>query len=254
MSHDQVKYDVAIANRVLAHIGLATGVLASLGHASMRVPDAPDRFVVKGRGYEVDILGEMRPEDMIVCDLDGYKVEGPKGTAQCNEVKMHSCIYKLHPEVQSVVHVHPRYIVAMSLLRPYLVPVCQEGIQLVTEPLPVYPHVKTVQSDDEGMEVANLIGDHKAIILYGHGAATTGKSLNESVMNMYQLEEQARMNWIQYCAAGPDYPRIPAELVAEMRGRPALEELPHLRESRADVVQRPGAVYAYYASVVAKDL
>jgi hypothetical protein len=35
---DQVKYDVAVANRVLAEIGLATGVLASLGHASLRVP------------------------------------------------------------------------------------------------------------------------------------------------------------------------------------------------------------------------
>ncbi len=42
---------------------------------------------------------------MIVCDLDGYKVEGPEGTTQCFEVKMHSWIYKTHPEVQSVVHV-----------------------------------------------------------------------------------------------------------------------------------------------------
>ena len=254
MELDDVKYEVAVANRVLAEIGLATGVLASLGHASMRVPETPEHFVVKGRGYEVDILSEMRPEDMVVCDLEGYKVSGPQGTAQCNEVKMHSNIYKAYPAVQSVVHVHPRYVVIMSLLVPHLRPVCQEGIQLVAEPLPMYPHVKTVQTDEEGVEVARLIGEHKAIILYGHGATTTGGSLNESVMNMWQLEEQARMNWYAYSSAGPDYPSIPGDLVAEMRNRTPLGELPHFRESRADVVNRPGAVYAFYAKQAARGL
>ena len=40
---DDVKYQVAVANRILAELGFATGVLASLGHASMRVPSASCR-------------------------------------------------------------------------------------------------------------------------------------------------------------------------------------------------------------------
>ena len=43
---DDVRYEVAVANRVLSEVGLATGVLASLGHASLRVPEEPDKFVV----------------------------------------------------------------------------------------------------------------------------------------------------------------------------------------------------------------
>ena len=58
-----VKYQVAVANRVLWALGLATGVTASLGHASLRMPGQPDRFVVKGRGYKMDALAAMRPED-----------------------------------------------------------------------------------------------------------------------------------------------------------------------------------------------
>ena len=57
-----VKYQVAVANRVLWVLGLASGVTASLGHASWRVPEQPDRFVVKGRGYAMDALAAMRPE------------------------------------------------------------------------------------------------------------------------------------------------------------------------------------------------
>jgi hypothetical protein len=41
-------------------------------------------------------------------------------------------------------------MVLLSVLRIPLVPMCQEGIHLVRDPLPVYPHVKTIQNDEEG--------------------------------------------------------------------------------------------------------
>jgi len=252
---EDVKYQVAIANRVLAELGLATGALASLGHASWRVPSQPDTFVVKGRGYEIDALATMRPEDMVVCDLEGYKIDGPPGSTQCREVKMHSCIYKARPDVQSVVHVHPRYVVVMSVLQATLVPMCQEGIQLVRTPLPVYPHVKTVWSDEEGMEVARLLGNNRAIILQGHGASTVGDGLEQSVTTMLQLEEQAKMNWYAYCAAGPDHARIPDAMIDEMTNRTPVRQLPHFQESAAQERQAlEGGVWAYYAWKVSRDL
>jgi ribulose-5-phosphate 4-epimerase/fuculose-1-phosphate aldolase len=250
MSFDDTKYEVAVANRVLAEVGLATGVLASLGHASLRVPEAPDRFIVKGRGYKMDALSAMRPEDMIVCDLDGFKVEGPPGTTQCFEVKMHSWIYKTHPEVQSVVHVHPRFTVVMSILQAALQPMCQEGAQLVSREIPVYPHVKTVVTDEEGEEVAKLLGDSPIILLEGHGATSTGNSLEESVMNMLHLEEQARMNWYAYCAAGPNHRSIPAESVAEMSGRTPMGQLDHFKDVMAGGQPRVGGVWQYYTDRV----
>jgi L-fuculose-phosphate aldolase len=112
--------------------------------------------VVKGRPYALDALAIMRAEDMVVCDTEGFLVEGPPGITQCSEVNIHSCLYNTRPDVQSVVHVHPRLIVLLSVLRIPLVPMCQEGIHLVRDPLPVYPHVKTIQNDEEGMEVGSV--------------------------------------------------------------------------------------------------
>jgi L-ribulose-5-phosphate 4-epimerase len=249
---EQVKDQVASANRVLAETGLATGVLAANGHASMRVPEAPDRFVVKGRGYAMDALARMRPRDMVVCDLEGFLVEGPPGGTQCFEVKMHSCIYRTYPQVQSIVHVHPRFVVVMSVLGLPLQPMCQEGIQLVRRPLPVYPHVKTIQSDEEGMEVANLLGESKAVILQGHGATTTGANLEEAVMNMLQLEEQARMNWYACCAAGAAHPVIPEANIDEMTNRAPLRELPHFRDVMRQGQPRVGGVWALYSELVSR--
>ena len=252
---DDVKHHVAVANRILSESGLAAGPLVSLGHASMRIPLQPDQFVVKGRGYEFDALPVMTPPQMLVCDLEGFRVDGPPGVTQPNEVKIHSCIYKTHPEVRSVVHVHPRFAVVMSLLQDGLVPVCREGMPLVREPLPVYPHVALVTTADEGMELAGVLGESKAAMLLGHGAVTVGVSLEDSVMNMINLEEQARMNWYAYCAAGPGHPRIPEALIAEEATKPGLNELPHFKDAveHAGPVRARGA-WQYYTHLVSAGL
>jgi ribulose-5-phosphate 4-epimerase/fuculose-1-phosphate aldolase len=216
----------------------------------MRVPEATDRFVVKGRGYEIDALSSMTPDDMIVCDLEGNKVEGPPDATQCFEVKMHSCVYRTYPEVQSVVHVHPRFVVVMSVLQAPLVPMCQEGVHLVREPLPFYPHLKTIESDEEGMEVALLLGSSKAIILEGHGATTTGASLEEAVLNMLQLEEQARMNWYAYCAGGPAHRQIPPETIDDMTSRPSVYDLPHFKDGPGPRAGSVDGVWAHFTRLV----
>jgi ribulose-5-phosphate 4-epimerase/fuculose-1-phosphate aldolase len=255
MDLQDVKHHVAVANRVLAELGLATGVTASLGHASFRVPSQPDTFVVKGRGYAIDSLDLMRPEDMVICDLDGNFVDGPPGSSQCREVKMHSCVYKVRPDVHSIVHAHPYHVILMSVLQERIYPMRQEGIQLVKNPLPVFPHTKTVVTDEEGMEVAKLLGNERAILLQGHGATTTANDLDGSVTGMLHLEEQAKMNWSAYCAAGPNHKYIPDELVEEMSGRTPLTQLSHFRH----VADRGGEVaggtlYGYYAWKVSRDL
>jgi hypothetical protein len=129
-SLEAAKVEAAIGNRILAEVGLASGVRASLGHVSLRVPGDQDLFVVKGRGYRLDVLSRMRPEDMVVCDLEGNWRDGPPYSLQCSEVKIHSCIYKHRPDVVSVVHVHPDYVVLMSVLEHSLKPMAQEGIGL----------------------------------------------------------------------------------------------------------------------------
>src|SRR5262249_33566736 len=125
----------------------------------------------------------------------------------------------------------------MSILTGSLKPMCQEGAELGRDTLPIYPHVKTIQSDAEGMEVANLLREHQAMLVLGPGAVTTGKSLSEAVLGMARLEEHARKNCLAYCAQGEDYSHLPNALVDEMSNRTPLYEPPHFK----DVLKgRPG--------------
>jgi ribulose-5-phosphate 4-epimerase/fuculose-1-phosphate aldolase len=102
--------------------------------------------------------------------------------------------------------------------------------------------------------VARLLGDGSALLLQGHGAVTTGNSLAQSVTAMLQLEEQARMNYHAYCAMGPEYPRIPEELIDEMTHRPALHTLPHFRDVLQGRAPQRDGIWNYRVSRVARDL
>jgi len=259
VSFEDIKREVAIGNRVLAHVGLCTGVTATLGHVSLRIPESPDLFIVKGRGYEVDAIPAMKAADMIVCDLDGNKVDGPPKATQCFEVKIHSAIYKMYPDVKSVVHVHPRHAIMMSVIGAPIVPMCQEGMALVRRPLPLFPHYRLVSSDEDGNELAKTLAGRPAALLIGHGAVTTGSSIASSILNMMNLEEQARLNWLATCAVGPDHPGIPEELLQEADDMPPYWTNAHFASSvPADDPRRQGGFqsgansgpYDYWASLV----
>lgn len=249
---DDAKLEAAIGTRALAELGFATGIRMSLGHTSMRVPGDPGKFVVKGRGYRLDVISKMRPEDMVVCDLDGNWLDGPPNSMQCGEVKLHSCIYRTRPDVVSVTHVHPDYTVLMSVLGVPLRPMAQEGARMMLEPIPVFPQTKIVTSDAEGQAVADLLGQGQAVMLLGHGAVTVStRDVQGSVMAMAHLEHQARLNYLAVCAMGADHPSIPRPLVEDI-GRSNFQDEPHFK---ARVEQIPGtpsvaAVWDYYRELL----
>jgi ribulose-5-phosphate 4-epimerase/fuculose-1-phosphate aldolase len=231
---EETRVQTAVGTRMLVDFGLATGVRASLGHVSVRVPGEPDKFVVKGRGYRLDAIDRMRAEDLVVCNLEGELVESPPNIVPCFEVKIHSCIYKARPDVNSVVHVHPTYTVVMSVLGAPIRSMCNEGNRLVMDPIPVYPKEKIITTDDEGTEVARLLGQGSVELLFGHGAVTVGANMETSVTNMIHLEHQAQMTYMAYSAAGPNHPYVSREQVLEFSANPGGQyELPHFKQAIA---------------------
>ena len=257
-----VKHEVAVGTRILAALGLASGVRAGLGHVSMRVPGDANTFVVKGRGYAVDSLATVKAADMVVCDLEGMLVDGPREVIPCFEVKIHSCIYKARPDVQSVVHAHPKFTTVLTVLQKRIVCMCLEGKSLVRNPLPLYRHQKLVLTEEDGRELAEALGKDAAVLMFGHGATTTGKTVEESVTSMLQLEHQAEMNYYACAVAGPDHPYVPDELIDEggkswgsINQFGAQYELPHFKHAVAKAgMPKHNGTWGYWAQMVSRDL
>lgn len=248
---DLIKKEVAQANRLIAEMGLATGPTAERGHVSLRLPDDPGKFLIKGLG---PALSQTKADHMVVCDMEGFKVSGPPEINLPNEVKMHSCLLRANPNIQSVVHVHPRYTVLMSVLQANLGPMCIEGLPLFKIPLPVFPSPRLIIREEDGVEVASMLGGSEAILLQGHGAATVGADMEDAVMNMLHLEEQARMNYWAYCAAGPSHPTLSADQVEEfVSNMRTMSGQKHLAPEVAPTPRKPGGVWNHYAAIAGNE-
>ena len=163
VARELVAHGVELAGPVAAG---PTGVVVSLVGAD------GERSMASDRGVAPSLAPEELDAAWLDCDvlhLSGYallrepiahaallaaELARERGAMQCFEVKMHSCIYRERPEVQAVVHAHPRFVVAMSVVGDPLRPCCQEGAQLVRRPLPVYPHMRIVVTEDVRLDLA----------------------------------------------------------------------------------------------------
>jgi ribulose-5-phosphate 4-epimerase/fuculose-1-phosphate aldolase len=124
----------------------------------------------------------------------------------------------------------------LTVLGLPIVPVVLEGIRLVRHPLPVYPHTALITSREKGEDMVRTMGSANAVHLLGHGVTTAGKTMEEAVMNAWQLEHQAQFNYYAKSVAGPDHPQIPDPLIDEfLKWKPLAE--PHFQEAVARVGQ-----------------
>lgn len=143
--------------------------------------------------------GFVQPEDLIVCDMTGSKVEGLReGTS---EIAMHITIYSLRPDVRSVVHAHPPtatgFASAGQALDKAMLP--EVVIQLGAVPLASYGLPGT-PALSEGM--LPYIPEYDAMLLENHGCTAYGRDVWEAFFRMEMVEHFARITFVAEMLGG----------------------------------------------------
>jgi ribulose-5-phosphate 4-epimerase/fuculose-1-phosphate aldolase len=183
---------VATACRILAQQELAADVL---GHVSVRL-DA-DRILLRCRGPQDRGLLFTVPDDIREVDLDGRgDLDG--GYAVPNEFHIHTELFRARPDIQAVVHAHPRDVMIADLagvqLRQVFGAYNIPASRLAHQGVPVYPRSVLVRTPELGRAVAATIGDAGACILRGHGIVTTGESVEQATLRALDLAELSRVS------------------------------------------------------------
>ncbi len=214
MTHDDIKQKLILAGKVLVAEGQDD---FTRGHISMRLPDNPALFFMKPHSVGLD---ELTMENILTIDLDGNVVAGT--SRRHSEVFIHSEIFKARPDVQSVVHTHPPYSVALSASGRPLKCYGQPSA-LFFEALGVYSDtVALIRSPATGKGVAAALGPHRAVLLKNHGVAVVGASVEEAVINVIMLENAAQVQMIAEAAGdpGPEFPRADIEKLKQEISQP----------------------------------
>ena len=194
---EELKKKVCQANLDLVKHGL---VIFTWGNVSA-IDRASGLVVIKPSGVSYD---DMKPEDMVVVDLDGKVVEGDLNPS--SDTPTHIVLYKAFPEIGGVVHTHSTYATAWAQAGMDIEPCGTTHADYFHGPVPCTPDMTIAQiNGNYEEETGNVIVKtfHRinpihtpAVLVKNHGPFAWGKDAAEAVYHAKVLEEVAKMNYI----------------------------------------------------------
>ena len=191
---EQLKADVCEANLELVRQGLVT---LTWGNVS-GISDDRRLVVIKPSGVDYE---QMKPEHMIVVDLEGNVVEGDLRPS--TDTPSHVVLYKHFEDIGGVTHTHSPQATMFAQARvkiPCLGTTHADhffGPVPVTRPLTL-EEVETAYEANTGMVIVERFAEINPIempaaLVAGHGAVTWGRDAADAVKNAVALEAVARM-------------------------------------------------------------
>lgn len=163
-------------------------IAATDGNLSVRLDHR--RILITPTGMS---KGAMRPADLVVADMNGLRLKGKREIT--SEVGMHLLIYRMRPDIQAIVHAHPRTATGfaaagIALNQPL---VCEVVIGLGQIPLAPYG---TPGTPELARTLEPLIPDYDAILMANHGVVVYGADLRSAYMKMETVEHFAQITLV----------------------------------------------------------
>ncbi len=192
--------DLVMANRILADQGVVDG----FGHVSVRHPANPNRFLLSRSRAPALVTAD----DIIEYDLDCTPIND-RGRASYLERFIHCEIYKMRPDVTSVIHTHSPTVVPFGVSQ-----VPMKAIQHVSgflaSGVPVFEIRKyagmtnmLVSNNALGRALAETLGERPVALMRGHGDVVVGPSLQVAVYRAVYTELNARLQAQAIALGGP---------------------------------------------------
>lgn len=152
------------------------------GHGSAR-RDANSFYINSG----ASVRGALTVRDIVTVDLDGQLVEGTDKPPL--EFHIHSELYRARPDVNAVMHTHPKWSTFLTMVGASFKPVYAQGVLLGDIPLMDSP--LSVNTKAMGERLTATLGRRPAALLKAHGAVIVGADIVECFALAAYLEENA---------------------------------------------------------------
>ena len=194
---EALKEKVCKANLDLVKHGL---VLFTWGNVSA-IDRATGLVVIKPSGVSYD---DMKPEDMVVVDLEGNVVEG--SLRPSSDTPTHLVLYKAFPEIGGVVHTHSTFATSWAQAGKDIPILGTTHADYFSADIPCTRNMRKSEVEgDYEKETGNVIVerfkdiqpmDIPAVLVRNHGPFTWGTDADNAVHNAVVLEEVAKMAFV----------------------------------------------------------
>jgi L-ribulose-5-phosphate 4-epimerase len=172
-----------------------------------------DLMVIKPSGISYD---DLTPESMVVCDLDGNRVDGEY--LPSSDTASHAYVYRHMPQVGGVVHTHSAYATAWAARGEAIPCVITAMADEFGGEIPVGPFA-LIGGDEIGRGVVATLAGHRspAVLMHSHGVFTIGTTAKDAVKAAVMCEDAART--VHLARAYGDPPPLPPDLIDALHRR-----------------------------------
>ena len=184
MNENQQRDQIVLLAKSMFERGLTFG---SSGNISARVDDG---WLMTPTG---STMGTLDPAKISKLNNEGTHIQGDKPT---KESFLHRVMYEQRPGTGAVVHLHSTHSVAVSCLvdidKKNVLPPITAYYVMKPGTLPLVPYFPPGDLN-LAKAVSEMASDHHAVLLANHGPVVAGKSLEDAVYAMEELEETAKI-------------------------------------------------------------
>lgn len=181
MDIDQIKLDIIEYGKQMKGTGL---VIGTWGNISFR---HEDNIVITPSGIDYN---KLKSEDMIVCDMEGKKLEGTKKPS--TELSTHIAIYNKRNDVKAIIHTHSVYATAFAAARKNIPSVTEDAAMILVGEIHCAKYAFP-GSEELATNVLEVLFNQNAVLLANHGAIGMGRTLEEAYLVCKILEKSARV-------------------------------------------------------------
>ena len=191
---EQLKKEVYEANMLLPRYNLVTFTWGNVSG----IDRESGLFVIKPSGVDYD---KLRPEDMVVVDLDGNRVEGEMNPS--SDTATHVELYKAFSNIGGIVHTHSPWATSWAQAGRGIPCYGTTHADYMYGEIPCVRNltreeIEEAYEKNTGVLIAEYFKDKDyvampAVLCKNHGPFTWGKNAHEAVHNAVVLENVAMM-------------------------------------------------------------
>ncbi len=213
---EKLKKQVYEANMLLPKYSLITFTWGNVSG----IDRTAGYIVIKPSGVEYE---DMKPEDMVVVDLDGNRIEGSLNPS--SDTATHIELYKAFPSIGGIVHTHSRWATTFAQSGRGIPALGTTHADYFYGEIPCTrrmtpEEIAGAYEKETGTVIIDRFKkdnldphDIPGVVVYSHGPFTWGSDPDNAVHNAVVLEEVAFMAWHNLVLSGGNIPPMQQELL-----------------------------------------
>ena len=194
MNYLEERQELILYGKKMKEEGLAPG---TSGNLSIFLKDKK-QILISPSGID---YFDLRPEDLVLIDLDGNVIEGDKKPS--SEWFLHTSFYKNRDDTSAIVHTHSMYCACLAAMRMPILAVHYVLADANTNRVPCAPYER-YGSKDLARKAVETCGEGKGVLLANHGLVTLGQDL-KSAFNLAKTLEYVAEIQVRTMAIGRPY-------------------------------------------------